>query len=60
MKTSKQLKVKILNAAFPSSLESEVNSWLSHNFVEVVDIKYTSCGDSASSIYRFTAMIIYC
>ena len=58
MKTSKQLKVKIINASFPSSLESEVNNWLSRNSVEVVDIKYTSCGDS--SIYRFSAMIIYC
>ena len=60
MRLSKQVKVKIINASFPSTLESEVNSWLSRNSVEVIDIKYTGGGDGASSIYRFSAMIIYC
>ena len=58
MRSSKELKVKIISAAFPSSLESDINRWLAYNPVEVIDIKYTS-GDGSSSVYRFSAMIIY-
>lgn len=52
------MQVKVICASFPSSLESDVNYWLKSNKqANVIDIKYSV--DGASSMYRFSAMIIY-
>lgn len=52
------MKVKVIYASFPTSLENDVNFWLKSNRVNVIDIKYAADG-SVSSMYRFSAMIIY-
>ena len=53
------MKVKVIYASYPSSLENDVNYWLKlNNRVNVVDIKYAVDG-SVSGMYRFSAMIIY-
>lgn len=52
------MKVKMLYGSFISSLESDINSWLSNNKkVKVVDIKYAV--DHDCGMYRYSAMIIY-
>lgn len=52
------MKVKIIYASSPSSLESDVNNWLSyHRVASIKDIKFTS--SEAMTLYRFCAMIIY-
>ena len=55
------MKVKILTASFPDSLESEINRWLDtySKKLDIVDIKY-AVDQNASMIYRYSAMIIYC
>lgn len=52
------MKVKVISASFPTSLENDVNFWLKSNRVNVIDIKYAVDG-SVSSMYRFSAMIVY-
>ena len=54
------MKVKILTASFPDSLESEINRWLDtySKKLDIVDIKY-AVDQNASMIYRYSAMIIY-
>lgn len=53
------MKVKILTASFPDSLESEINCWLDTygKKLDVIDIKYAV--DQSASIYRYSAMVIY-
>ena len=55
------MKVKILSGSWPSSLENEVNRWLDGEGRrnEIIDIKYVVGDDKVSSMYRFSAMIIY-
>ena len=54
------MKVKILTASFPSSLEDEINRWLDtySKKLDIVDIKY-AVDQNAGTIYRYSAMIIY-
>lgn len=53
------MKVKVIYASYPSSLENDVNYWLKLNKqTNVIDIKYAVDG-SVSTMYRFSAMIIY-
>lgn len=54
------MKVKILTASFPDSLENEINRWLdiySKN-LNIIDIKY-AVNQGTNMIYRYSAMIIY-
>ena len=54
------MKVKILTASFPDSLENEINRWLdtySKKF-NIIDIKYAVDQDVGIA-YRYSAMIIY-
>ncbi len=54
------MKVKILTASFPDSLENEINRWLDtySKKLDIIDIKY-AVDQNASIIYRYSAMIIY-
>ncbi len=53
------MKVKMLYASFISSLEDDINRWLSsNNRVKVIDIKY-AVGDKDMGMYRYSAMIMY-
>ena len=54
------MKVKILTASFPNSLESEINRWLDtySKKLDIIDIKY-AVDQNASAIYRYSAMVIY-
>lgn len=53
------MKVKMLYASFPTTLESDINRWLQSNRrANVIDIKYATGGHD-SSLYRYTALIIY-
>ena len=53
------MKVKILTASFPESLENEINRWLDtySKKLDIIDIKYAV--DQNSGIHRYSAMIIY-
>jgi hypothetical protein len=54
------MKVKILTASFPDSLESEINRWLDtySKKLDIIDIKYAVDQDVGIA-YRYSAMIIY-
>lgn len=54
------MKVKILTASFPSSLEDEINRWLDtySKKLDIIDVKY-AIDQNAGTIYRYSAMIIY-
>ena len=54
------MKVKILTAPFPDSLENEINRWLDDysKRLDIIDIKYAVDHD-AGIAYRYSAMIIY-
>ena len=54
------MKVKILTASFPSSLEDEINRWLDtySKKLDIIDIKY-AVDQNVGTIYRYSAMIIY-
>ena len=53
------MRVKILSAPYPSSIENEINSWLrQYSSFEILDIKYAVCGN-VSSMWEFSALITY-
>jgi hypothetical protein len=54
------MKVKILTASFPDSLENEINRWLDaySKKLDIIDIKY-AVDQNAGAIYRYSAMVIY-
>lgn len=54
------MKVKILTASFPDSLENEINRWLDtySKKLDIIDIKY-AVDQSVGIIYRYSAMVIY-
>ena len=54
------MKVKILTASFPDSLENEINRWLDtfSKKLDIIDIKY-AVDQGVGVIYRYSAMIIY-
>ena len=54
------MKVKILTASFPDSLENEINRWLDtySKKLDVIDIKY-AVEQGVGIAYRYSAMIIY-
>ena len=53
------MKVKILTASFPDSLEGEINRWLDTygKKLDIIDIKYAV--DQSAGIYSYSAMVIY-
>ena len=54
------MKVKIFDEEHEKDLETSINTFLSENDIEVIDIKFsTSTATFADQIYCFTAMIIY-
>ena len=55
------MKVKLFDLEDETDLEKEINSFISSNDIEIVDIKYSvsSCVFSEEQIFCFSAMIIY-
>ncbi|MBQ8205919.1 MAG: sporulation protein Cse60 [Bacilli bacterium] len=55
------MKVKIFDEEHESDLEKSINTFLSENKVEVVDIKFQTAVSvfSEEQIFCFSAMIIY-
>ena len=52
------MKVKLLYSSYLSSLEGDINAWLTnHKGLRVIDIKYAV--DHDCGMYRYSAMIIY-
>lgn len=53
------MKVKILYASYPDSLENDINHWMYNNRrARVIDIKFAT-SDKDMTMYRFCAMILY-
>lgn len=55
------MKVKVIDESHEKDLENSVNSFLSENDIDLVDIKYqvAVCLGGEEQIYCFSAMIIY-
>ena len=55
------MKVKLFDTEDEGDLEEDINDFISHNSIEVIDIKYqVSVGVfSEEQVFCFSAMIIY-
>ncbi len=55
------MKVKVFDEEYEKDLENSINSFLSDNDIEVIDIKFSTSSITYldEQIYCFSAMIIY-
>ncbi len=55
------MKVKVIDESHEKDLEEEINSFISNNEIEIIDIKFSTSISvfSSEQIYCFSALIMY-